>query len=237
MPMRAWAATAGILCALAGCGGQGAGGGTGGGAGTGIAPGGSGGKLGTIGADGGGAGRGGSTGGSLPACAITTRPNDPTAATISALSGTCNTIVVTADGVTGELVVAVDGGVEVDGGAKVTPAGGTIRDGDYDLIRWQNIGGGGLSYRTLRVFDGGAYIEWNFHQADSTYDGGFQNLKFDTNVTMTAETMTFAYTCGGDVGIPDFGYSATGNDLLLFDTVGFYGLVDSVDTYQRTCAR
>jgi len=126
----------------------------------------------------------------------------------------------------------------LDGGVKVTPAGGTIQDGDYDLIRWQNLNGGGLTYRTLRVFDGGTYIEWAFHQMDATYDGGFQNLKFNTTPTTTGHTMTYAYSCGSDVGIRGFEYTADGNDLLLFDTsAGYQGAVDSVDTYRRTCGR
>jgi hypothetical protein len=230
-------AAAGILVAMVGCGGHGTSGGNGGGAGTAVAASGSGGA---VGVGGGGAGHeatGGNTGG-LPACALTTRPQDPTDASVSALSGTCNTIVITTNGVAGELVGSTDGGVVLDGGATVTPAGGTIQDGDYDLIRWQNLGGGGLTYRTLRVFDGGTYIEWAFHQMDATYDGGFQNLKFNTTPTTTGHTMTYSYSCGGDVGIHSFEYTADGNDLLLFDTGGRdQGAVDSLDTYRRTCGR
>ena len=187
---------------------------------------------------GGGSGEaGGGSAGSLPACPITAQPNDPIGAYISALSGTCNTIVVSTNGVVAELVGGTDAGIVLDGGASVTPAGGAIQDGDYQLICWQNIGGQGLSYRTLRVFAGGAYIEWDFHQMNADYDGGFQNLKFNTTATIVGDTMTYTYPCGGDVGIHDFEYTAEGNDLLLFDTRGSDDSVDSMDTYQRTCSR
>ena len=222
-------AAAGLLLAVVGCGGQGAAGGTGGGAGTAAATGGSGGTA--------GSNASGGNSGNLPACAITTRPSDPTGGNVSSLSGTCNTIVVSTNGVVAETVGSTDGGIVLNGGATVTPAGGTIQDGDYDMIRWQNLGGGGLTYRTIRVFDGGAYIEWAFHQMDATYDGGFLNLKFDTTTTIAGDTMTYTYPCGGDVGIRDFNYTAADNALLLFDTEGVGGSVDSVDTYQRTCAR
>ena len=228
--MRATGVTGALLLALVGCGGQGGASGSGGSAGTAAA---SGGASGTAG----GNASGGSQG-NLPTCAITTRPNDPVGTNISSLGETCNTITVTTNGVVAELAGGTDGGLVLDGGAIVTPAGGTIQDGDYELIRWQNTGGVGLSYRTIRVFGGGDYIEWAFHQMDATYDGGFQNLKFDTNVTTTASTMTYSYPCGGDVGIRDFGYTAAGNDLLLlFDNRNGQPAFDSVDTYRRTCAR
>ena len=226
---------AGLWLALVGCGGQAASSGTGGGAGTAAAMGGSGGTAGRTGA--GGNASGGNSG-NLPACAITTRPSDPSGSTISALSGTCNTIVVTTNGVVAEQVGGTDGGLVLDGGATLRPSGGTIQDGDYDLIRWQNLSGGGLTYRSLRVFDGGTSIEWAFHQMDATYDGGYQNLKFDTTATLAGNTMTYSYLCGVDVGIPDFDYTAAGDDLLLlFDTRGNHDELDSVDTYRRTCAR
>jgi hypothetical protein len=212
--------------ALVGCGGQSAATGSGGGAGTSTATGGSGGAA------------GGKGGGALPACAIATRPSDPAGSTISSLSGTCNTIDVTTNGVVAEQVGGTDAGIVLDSGATVTPAGGTIQDGDYDMIRWQNTGGEGLTYRTIRVFDGGTSIEWAFHQMNADYDGGFQNLKFDTTSTPTGSSMTYTYLCGIDVGIRDFDYTAAGDDLLLlFDTAGHYGSIDSVDTYRRTCAR
>ena len=227
-----------MVLALIGCGGQGGAGATGG-AGGAVATGGRGGVAGGSGgqgAVGGDHGAGGNTG-SLPTCAITTRPADPSGASISSQGGTCNTIVITTNGIVSEMVGGTDGGLVLDGGATVTPAGGTIRDGDYDLVRWQNLAGGGLTYRTIRVFDGGAYIEWAFHQMEAGYDGGFQNLKFDTTATIAGAKMTYAFPCGRDVGIFDFDYTASGDDLLLFDTRGTGGSIDSVDTYQRTCAR
>jgi hypothetical protein len=230
--MRAVAATTGVWLALLGCGGQGAVGGTGGGAGTAAATGGSGGTAGS-----GGRGATGGNTGTLPACAIATQPSDPAGASVSSLSETCNTIVITTNGIVAEAVGSTDGGLVLDGGATLTPAGGTIQNGDYDLIVWQNIGGGGLTYRTLRVFGGGTYIEWAFHQMDTTYDGGFRNLKFNTTAAIAGDTMTYTYPCGGDVGIHDFDYTASGNDLLLFDTRGYNGSIDSADTYRRTCAR
>ena len=222
-------AAAGLLLALVGCGGHGTSSGTGGGAGIAAATGGAGGSAGGFG--------GGGNGGNLPACAITTRPSDPASGTVSSLSETCNTIVVSTNGVVAELIASTDGGIVLDGGAIVTPAGGTIQDGDYDMIRWQVLLGTGLTYRTIRVFDGGTYIEWAYHQMDAILDGGFENVKFDTTVATEGDKLFYTYPCGGDIGIRDFGYTAAGNDLVLFDGGGDYGSIDSVDTYRRTCAR
>ena len=228
------AATVGAWLVLVGCGGNGASGGAGGGAGTASGAGGSKGTGGAIGV--GGRGATGGDGGGLPACAITTRPDDPNAdaGNVSAESGTCNTIVVTTSGVAAESVLAADAGILLDGGTVETPAGGTIQDGDYDLIRWQEVYPGGVTYRTIRVFGGGTYIEWAVHQMDGTTDGGFENLKWDTTGTLTGSTMNLTFPCGYDLRV-GYDYSVVGNDLLLFDTRN--GSVDALDTYRRTCAR
>ena len=218
-----------------GTGGHGGGAGAGGGAGI-TGRGGASGSLGT-----GGAGNGS---GNLPACAVVQRPADPvnpSGGNIDPTNGTCNTLQLDGTPVASEPLDAVDAGVREDGGAIETAAGGTILDGDYDFVRWQDEPGDS-AVRKIRVFGGGTYIEWadsSVPANNSSIDSGFVNLWFDTTVEATGTTLTFTYTCSFPV-VPSYGYTARGDDLLFFDyrtSAGGAETVFSVDTYRRTCTR
>jgi hypothetical protein len=185
----------------------------------------------------GGGGAGGS--GNLPKCAIVARPADPDGG--DPMGATCNSIVLTAPTLMPEpFLNGPDGGVSVDGGPEEGPAGGTILDGDYRLVRFQN-NGLASTQRQLRVFGGGTYIEWAVHQSapTSAVEAGVVELRFDTTGTNANGALTLTLTCGG-VSLPNFFYTAAGNALVLFD-VGQNNIgraaVLSVDSFERTCAR
>ena len=255
---RAWMAVAATLV-VAGCGGGSsssagtgghtAGGGGSGGAGAGGTGGagadsGTGGHGGAVG--GGGVGAGGSvaTGGgsgALPTCAIVARPSDPDGG-INAIADTCNSLAVPATSISATGLAPIDGGVVLDGGVMESPAGGTVLDGDYELVRWMNDPDNGetITQRALRVFEGGAYIEWAVKQPDQVV-GYTDNLRYNTRATVSGHTMTFSFTCGVGVIMPSYDYTASGGLLAFFAygedyTTGQYGYL-SLDTYQRTCTR
>lgn len=190
-----------------------------------------GGSPGSAGATGGG-GHGGSGGGgtgALPSCAITTRPPN-------GVAPACNTIELTGGWVSPEPFVEVDGGVRADGGAVEEPTGGTILDGDYDMVRWQNSGTN-PTRRTIRVFDGGTYIEWRAINQNPTIDGGMQEYDYNTTVSAAGNTLTFlSYPCNAGISISIYEYFVQGEDLAFFDGGGGSPIY-AVDTYQRTCRR
>jgi hypothetical protein len=240
-----------VAGSLGGCGGSaekpGGGAGTGGGAGASGATG----SAGATGAT----GSAGTTGG-LPACAISTRPQDPKnpdGGSIDVMTRTCNAIAITSatTSVASECVITADGGVVLDGGALEVPSGGTLLDGDYEFVRWQNYPGANApgcavfssttSSRAFRVFGGGTYIEWAITEAHRGPDGGEGDYWFDTTMTASGHTLTFAsYDCGGGLNMRSWGYTASGNDLVLFDFTGQadgVGALDSIDTYRRACTR
>jgi hypothetical protein len=228
------AAVGAALVMFAGCGGAASPGGSGGN-GSGLGGGRGAGSGGTIG--------GGGTSGGLPACAVVTRPDEPDAGLTeeAALSGLCNSISLTGVPVVDTTMIsAVDGGIELDGGAFEGPTGGSILDGDYEMTSWMGTGPGSTQ-RAIRVFGGGTHIEWAVQQPDVNQDGGVLDIRYDSTAVIDGHTLTFTYVCGGGIDIPSFDYAASGNQLTFFDfsqTVisGVYAYV-SVDAYQRTCAR
>ncbi|HEX3902520.1 MAG TPA: hypothetical protein VH853_06700 [Polyangia bacterium] len=247
-----WAWTGAAALVVAGCGGaasSGTGGSTGAsggsGQGGGAAVNGVGGAAGSRGT-GGSLGAGGSgAGAGLPACTIVQRPGDPMNPSslnyIDPTNGTCNTIPLDAPSVTSGALDTVDGGALEDGGAIEAPAGGTILDGDYDLTHWLDEAGD-TSIRTIRVFGGGTYIEWaESHVFDSgLLDAGYVNIWYDTTVQSSGQTLNLvSYDCGGDVLITSYGFTARGDDLILFayNLSGTSQALYSVDTYHRTCTR
>ena len=230
------------MLVVAGCGGGSSSTGTGGhrgggatGTGGGAAMTGQGGASGAPGA--------GGAGGNLPACAIVQRPADPvnsSGTTIDSRNGTCNTLQLAGQPVASEPLDAVDAGVRQDGGTIETAAGGTILDGDYDFVRWQDVPGRS-AVRKIRVFGGGTYIEWadsNVPAGGPGPDGGFVNVWVDTTAQASGQTLTFSYTCGTPL-VASYGYTARGDDLIFFDysSAAQGGTVFSVDTYRRTCTR
>ncbi|HMF41199.1 MAG TPA: hypothetical protein VKQ32_10905 [Polyangia bacterium] len=230
---------------LIGCGSSGArndgaaGSGAAGTSGVGVAgAGGSGGGAG--GAVGGGSGSAG-TGGGLPACAIASRPDDPLNPDGGIATG-CNTAAFGADWVSPEAFVANDAGVALDGGATEEPLGGSMLDGDYDLVRFRTMStGGGRTRRSLRFFDGGTFIEWLVGQETSIGDGGVMTGQVAINTRQQPSAPApFGVTiiCGNPELIgPDFTYSytVTGDELVLFNY--YMGRLVNVYTYRRACSR
>jgi hypothetical protein len=229
---------------LAGCGG-GSGttgsGGRGGGAGT---PG-SGGSAGTPGSGSGGAGAKGGAGGGLPACAITTRPQDPLDATADGgfrdpRTHVCNTIDPSGPWVVPEAFTWGDAGAVSDGGLPEAPMAGVVLDGDYDLVRILYPGPNPTenpTRRTFRVFDSGTYIERAVLTQDPTADGGMTEFWYDTTEA-PAGTGFGSHSVCGDVAATD-AYTAEGDTLTLF--VYLHSLQDAspigIDIYRRTCTR
>ncbi|HVV49206.1 MAG TPA: hypothetical protein VHO06_06090, partial [Polyangia bacterium] len=173
----------------------------------------------------------GGTAGALPACDVVTEPHDPDA-------GVCNTV--TADGATvaAELVVGTYNGIYVDGGAVEMPTGGTILDGDYDLVRWQELETGLTTRRTMRVFGAGAFIEWAGVDVGSALDGGELNFRYNTSQhVMGTNLVVDREDCTNGASAVSYGFTVDGDVIALFNSAGGGGSVSSVDTYQRTCTR
>ncbi|HEY4187217.1 MAG TPA: hypothetical protein VGP07_19225 [Polyangia bacterium] len=224
MQLRVAAGVAALL--VAGCGGGSSSTGTGG-HGSGV--GGSGGQVGGASGVGGASATGGASGG-VPACAVTTKPQDPG-------TGVCNSITITGATVVPESVVGTSTGIVLDGGAFETPMGGTIADGDFDLVRWQDDITGSTR-RTIRVFGGGTYIEWAGVDLAYFADGGELDFRYDTTEHVNGSSLVADSTdCTDGPAGDDFTFTATGEELILFNTIGGTGSVSAVDTYRRTCAR
>jgi hypothetical protein len=179
----------------------------------------------------------GGQGGGLPACAIQTRPNDPAGSGIPGTDGTCNTVPLTGPIVTAAPLDVVDGGAAVDGGPVERPTGGSIQDGDYDLIGWRNQAAvGSTMVRAIRVFDGGTYIEWAERY---TFMGTTNSYWIDSSGTPQSHTLPVGAACAQSE-LTSVGYTAAGDTLVLYDFVGNadgVGALKSVDTFHRTCRR
>jgi hypothetical protein len=254
--VRCAVAAAALLSALAGCSsgakGKDAAAGAGGvdNVGTAGVGGGSGGAAGTTSAGAGGAGGDGS---GLPACAITARPQDPTNAgadggMIESASGACNSIVSTGPLVNrGCFDRQGDGGI-ADGGIIQGPAGGTIRDGDYEVVSADTSlttgtcppnYSSGMTRRTIRIFGGGTYFEW----AASNRGGGNADvdLWYDTTMRAAGHTLTFvAFDCGDNQQIASYGYTATADEFTYFayaNNADGAGVLQFIVRYRRTCWR
>jgi len=247
-------ATALLLFVLVGCGGGSAAGdgaaGVGGTA-TGIA--------GTTGTGGNPTGSGGAGGfgdpTNLPACAITTRPSDPVnpeggSPIDSTLPNSCSSINLDGAWVTSECFVMVNGGWQQDGGGSpvVVPEGGTIRDGDYDMVRWLGsnstgeclpVTGVSSTNRRIRIFGGGTFIEWAAMNRDTA--GNESNFWYNTTNSVSGHTlMNVGQPCGGATLPGSYGYTASGDDFTYFRYSGGMdgsGDLTTVVTYHRTCRR
>jgi hypothetical protein len=207
-----------VVGLLAGCGGSGAR--NDGAAGAGV--------TGTAGAGGSAVGGSGGSGGA-GTCAITTRPADP----VNTSGPTCNTVAFGADWVVAD---PLDPG---DGGAVAQPGGGSIIDGDYDLVSFRSSNfGTRRTRRSIRVFDGATYIEWRIDQDDITPDAGVVNYVFDsTSMVSGTDLAMVSVTCGDNAFSSRFGYTAAGSDLLLFQYNSSAGDLQNIFTYRRSCAR
>jgi hypothetical protein len=212
------------LVALVACGGSSASTGAGGSAGA-VASG-TGGTSGATGS-GGSVATGGAEGG-LPACAVAVKPADPDA-------GVCNSIAITGATLMAESIVGTDTGISVDGGIEV-PMGGTIIDGDYDMVRWQDIVVGAKTRRTMRVFGGGSYIEWAGVNLSATPDAGDYDFRYNSTAHVTGTSLVVdRENCTDGPPADDFGFTVNGDEIALFNGVGVS--VVAVDTYRRTCTR
>ncbi|HLK90036.1 MAG TPA: hypothetical protein VKZ18_09080 [Polyangia bacterium] len=175
----------------------------------------------------------------LPACSIVTRPQDPSNGSTSSTSGTCNTLPLSGGPVEPGPLLPVDAGVLGDGGTIETPVGGQILDGDYEFVGWLDNSLEGPSRRELRVFGGGTYIEWAASISGTGPGGSEVVIRYDTTVSTAGHTLTFvSYDCGNDVANGNFAYSASGDQLVFFDSdPNPPGTLFAVDTYRRTCTR
>jgi hypothetical protein len=140
-----------------------------------------------------------------------------------------------------------DGGID-DGGVFEGPAGGTIRDGDYDVFladgslssgSCQASASSGTTRRTIRVFGGGTYIEWAGTNRPTT--GSDTNFWYDTTVRASGHTLTFvSYDCGDVYTITSYGYTASADEFTYFsysDNADGAGYLQFVVRYRRTCWR
>lgn len=234
--------TAALWVGLSACGGGGASsgglGGSGGTAGA-AATGGqaAGGRGGSAPADG-----GAGMAGTLPACAITSRPADPMDPTPDGgfhdvTSHQCNSIDPAGPWVDSQLFGWGDAGAVSDGGAPQSPRGGPILDGDYDLIRLQLPAGTMRTRRTIRVFDGGRTIERAVFIANPSADGGVGEYWYNTSGTPSGTAVGGASSCG-PVDATE-AYTADGDLLTLFvyqHTINEPTPI-GIDTYRRTCRR
>jgi hypothetical protein len=230
--MRRAVAMVVAMLVIAGCGGGSSSTGTGGHGGGATGAGGAAGVTGAGGSAGVTSAGGAAGSGLLPACAILALPATD--------GGACTALVAA-----GPLVTSVpvndnfQGGVVEDGGLQVKPAGGAILDGDYDLVRWENRTSGAQTRRTIRVFGGGSYVEWD--AAVMNGDAGFIDDRYDTRNIVSGHTFAIASVfCSVGFAVQSYGYTVTGDDLVFFDYTGLVdgnGDVSSVDTYQRTCTR
>jgi hypothetical protein len=135
--------------------------------------------------------------------------------------------------------LSAEGCVVSDAGAPEGPAGGTLLDGDYDLVRFRSnvFASSEHSRRTLRVFDGGTYAEWLVENGDPTTDGGADNFRYDTGLQVSGNTLEVRHACGAVTPTSTYGFTANGDELTLFYYRNATGPLDSIYTFQRTCAR
>jgi hypothetical protein len=126
-----------------------------------------------------------------------------------------------------------DAGIYLPGGALVTPAGGTLVDGDYELVRavWGTTSQ--HTQRTIRLFASGTYTEWEVDQ-DSTQpeaDGGVMHFRINASWTISGSTLTITSVGCGNLSGP-YGYTASGDELHLFNFSA-----DGYFVYKRVCTR
>jgi hypothetical protein len=169
--------------------------------------------------------------GTLPACAVATRPIEPTGPT-----AICSTFVITGATITPQpYQPAANGGVADDGGVVIAgPSGGTVLDGDYDLVQvWSNTNTN-QDARTLRFFDQGTHVEWAVQSASA----GGVSVRRNTTISTSGATLTIVSTdCGPASSTTSYQYAASGDELTMFFGNANPPSWMSVYTYQRTCAR
>jgi hypothetical protein len=129
--------------------------------------------------------------------------------------------------------IAGDGGIYVPGGDFIVPTGGTLVDGDYDLIQFYGNPDDFSTRRTIRLFGSGTYMEWSADNSNPPSDGGITHYRFNTTVTPQAGNMLKLVSSCILSALPyPLGYSANGDQLELIDFEA-----QSLFVYQRRCTR
>ncbi len=129
--------------------------------------------------------------------------------------------------------IAGDGGIYVPGGDFVVPTGGTIVDGDYDLVHAYGSINAYPDRRTLRIFDAGGYIEWSIDYQNPPSDGGITHYRFNTMGSPSGGSLGKLTTTCIPSAFPDgLDYSANGTEL---DIIDLYA--QALFVYQRRCTR
>jgi hypothetical protein len=129
------------------------------------------------------------------------------------------------------------GGGSVDGAVVEAAAGGTLIDGDYQLVRYvSNVAGGHATQRTIGIYQGATYVEWASAEKGGSAFGGDQILRLNTTMSAAGTTWKVVAVNCGSLRAAGYGYTATGTELVLYD-VDSSGAAQNVYTYQRTCSR
>jgi hypothetical protein len=120
-----------------------------------------------------------------------------------------------------------------------TPAGGTVVDGDYDLVGIRRAGAvAGRERRTIRLLKPGGLSQ--IQLAAQTDITGVVEFRWSASLTPVG---TFLYMstifCSSNGGTPplSYGYTASGTDLVLYERFQSTGELVFVYTYRRTCRR
>jgi hypothetical protein len=157
-------------------------------------------------------------------CAIPEETPNPTDCTDFTASGDYCTV---------QRGIQGDGGIYLPGGDLFVPTGGTLIDGDYDLVQFY----GGIynqpTRRTIRLFNSGTYMEWSVDDDNPPTDGGVTHYRFNTTETPSGTSLgDLKSTCIPNAFGGELGYSANGDQLEIID---FYS--EQLFVYQRRCTR
>ena len=134
--------------------------------------------------------------------------------------------------ITPERAVLGDGGIYLPGGELASPAGGTLVDGDYDLVR--AVWGTDMrkTQRTIRISNGGTFFEWSINQDDPQAASGTMHYRFNTTMSPSGMVITTtAIGCGASLSNM-FSFTAAGDELSLFNLNA-----DGLFVYKRSCIR
>jgi hypothetical protein len=170
---------------------------------------------------GGMAGGAGGTGSGLPTCDV-----GPQAPSLT----DCSDFTITGAWVPSDRAVLGDGGIYLPGGELVTPTGGTIANGDYDLIKSDWSSEMTRTRRSIRVFEHGAFIAWSVDNDEGPTDAGATHYRINATGTVTENVIQVTQSnCGI---ISNYSFTVSGQQLLMFN-LNAAGLF----TYQQRCTR
>jgi hypothetical protein len=168
-----------------------------------------------------GGGTAGTTGSGLPICDV-----GPQAPSLT----DCSDFTITGSWVTSDRAVLGDGGIYLPGGELVTPMGGTIPNGDYDLIKSDWSSEMTRTRRSIRVFEHGAFIAWAVDNDEGPMDAGATHYRINSMGTVAENVIQVTqYNCGI---ISNYSFTVSGQQLLMFNLTA-----DALFTYQQRCTR